>query len=376
MMPCRGCGHDNEPGARFCNQCGGRLDTSCPHCVAANPPGSRFCQACGAALSAPAAPPAYTPRHLAADVLGNAAAVEGERKQVTVLFADVANYTGLAEHEDPEDTHAIMDRCFAILLDEVHRFSGTVNQFTGDGVMALFGAPVAHEDHARLALNAALAIQRALRDYGRLLREQRGIDFRMRIGVNSGPVVVGRIGDDLRSDYTAVGDTTNLAARMLALAEPGTIACTENSYRLAQSYFAFSSLGQMQVKGRQQPVHAYRVEGLGRVRTRMEAGLGHGLTPFVGRGQEVAMLSEAFERAATGTGQMVLIRGEAGIGKSRLAHEFLRYLMDAPALTFRASCAPFSRTFPYYPFIEIVRDYCAIDDDDDESRIRDKARRK
>ena len=375
-MLCPACRHDNEPGARFCNQCGGRLELRCPDCGAGNPGGSRFCQSCGRALSATPSSPTYTPRHLVQDVLRHSAVVEGERKQVTVLFADVANYTGLAEDEDPEETHAIMNRCFAILLDEIHRFAGTVNQFTGDGVMALFGAPVAHEDHARLALNAALAIQRGLRDYGRLLREQRGIDFRMRIGINSGPVVVGKIGDDLRSDYTAVGDTTNLAARMLALAEPGMIAVTENSYRLAQSYFTFSSLGQVHVKGRHKPVHAYRVTGLGHVRTRMQAGISHGLTPFVGRQREVGLLTEAFERAAAGSGQVVMIRGEAGMGKSRLVHEFVKGLAGSPVLSFQTVCAPFSQAFPYYPFIDIVRDYCEIADDDDENRIREKARRK
>ncbi|MGH7277884.1 MAG: adenylate/guanylate cyclase domain-containing protein [Candidatus Rokuibacteriota bacterium] len=375
-MPCPVCHHDNEPAARFCNQCGGRLEVPCAACAAGNPIGSRFCQGCGRALAATPAAPAYTPRHLVEQVLRHGVAVEGERKQVTVLFADVVNSTGLAEDADPEETHAIMDRCFAILLDEIHRFAGTVNQFTGDGVMALFGAPVAHEDHARLALNAALAIQRGLEEYGRLLREERGIDFRMRIGINSGPVVVGRIGDDLRSDYTAVGDTTNLAARMVALAEPGTIAVTDSSYRLAQSYFTFASLGPVHVKGRQKAVHAYRLTGLGHVRTRMQAEMGAGLAPFVGREREAATLTEALDRAAAGSGQVVMIRGEAGIGKSRLAHEFVRGLAGHPVLSFQAACAPFSRAFPYYPFVQIVRDYCEIGEDDDEGRIREKARRK
>jgi class 3 adenylate cyclase len=376
-MLCPACRHHNEEGARFCTQCGGRLELACPHCAAGNPGGSRFCQACGRLLAAAAAAqPSYTPRHLAQHVLPRAGAVDGERKQVTVLFADVADYTSLAEVLDPEETHAIMDRCFGILLDEIHRFSGTVNQFTGDGVMALFGAPVAHEDHPRLALNAALAMQKALHAYARELRDERGIEFRMRIGVNTGPVVVGRIGDELRSDYTAVGDTTNVAARMLALAEPGTIAVSENTYRLAQSYFAFTPLGRVHVKGRQQPVGAWHLTGLGRVRTRMEVQASHGLTPFVGRTREAAALTEAFRRAAAGTGQVVLVHGEAGVGKSRLVHEFLRSLAGQPVLTFHAACMPFSRGFPYYPFVEITRQYCEIGDDDDEARIREKTRRK
>jgi class 3 adenylate cyclase len=379
-MRCHACGHDNEPGARFCNQCGAALAAACPGCGARTPPGSRFCQACGQSLAAqqsPAAPAdAYTPRHLADQVLRRLDAAEGERKQVTVLFADVASFTGLAEERDPEETHSIMDGCFAILLDEIHRFGGTVNQFTGDGVMALFGAPVAHEDHARLGVNAALGIQRALGDYERRLRQERGVDFRMRIGINSGPVVVGRIGDDLRRDYTAVGDTTNLAARMLHVAEPGTVVVTEHTYRLAQSYFVFSSLGQITVKGRQRPVHAYRVTGLGRVRTRMQAAASRGLTPFVGRAREAAMLADAFGEAAVGRGRVVTITGEAGIGKSRLVHEFVEQLTGTNTLVFQAACAPYTRAFPYYPFVKIVRDYCEIGDDDDESRIREKARHK
>jgi class 3 adenylate cyclase len=390
MIGCPACGHGNQDGARFCNQCGSRLEMRCSACDAGNPPGSRFCQACGAPLTparttgeAPGgakrpageagAPAGYTPRHLAERVLPRAA--EGERKQVTVLFADVVNYTALAEDSDPEETHAIMDRCFAILLDEVHRFSGTVNQFTGDGVMALFGAPIAQEDHARLALNAAFCIQRALHDYSAQLRE-RGIEFRMRLGLNTGPVVVGRIGDDLRSDYTAVGDTTNVAARMLSLAEPGTIVASENTYRLAQSYFTFESLGRVQVKGRQKPVEAYRVTGLGQVRTRMQAVLGRGFTPFTGRTREMAVLTDAFARARDGQGGIVLIRGDAGMGKSRLAQEFQRGLDNGRVLRFEATCTPFSQPFPYYPFVEITRAYCEIGDDDDEQRIREKTHRK
>jgi len=372
-MPCGACGHQNEPLARFCNQCGAPLG-ACSRCHAQNPPGSRFCQACGQRISA--RPAGYTPRHLADEVLRRAGGVEGERKQVTVLFADVAGFTAIAEGLDPEETHGIMDACFAILLDEIHRFGGTVNQFTGDGVMALFGAPVAHEDHARLAVSAALCIQRALGDFERRLRQERGLDFRMRIGLNSGPVIVGRIGDDLRSDYTAVGDTTNLAARVLTLAEPGGVVVTEHTYRLTHSYFTFASLGEVSVKGRQKPVEAYRVAGLGRVRTRIQAAASRGLTSFVGRERELAALTDAFAAAASGTGQVVTISGEAGIGKSRLVHEFLERLTGSGTLVCQAACAPYTRGFPYYPFIKIVRDYCEIGDDDDESRIREKARHK
>ncbi len=375
-MQCPRCQHENAREARFCNACGGRLERGCAACGTATPPGSRFCHQCGQSLTRPAGPRVYTPRHLADQVLRNRAALEGERKQASVLFADVAGFTAIAEPLDPEETHAIMDRCFELILDEVHRFGGTVNQFTGDGVMALFGAPIAHEDHARLAINAALGIQEAVRGYARELRDERGIDFRMRTGINSGLVVVGRIGDDLRTDYTAVGDTTNLAARMLHLAEPGRIVVSAQTYQLARSYFTFTHLGEVLVKGKREPVGAYEVSGLGRVRTRMEAALSRGLTPFVGRERELAALHEAFARTRAGKGQVVTISGDAGVGKSRVVHEFLRAIEGKGTLVLQGACAPFSRTFPYFPFIKIVRDYCEIGDDDDEARIREKVWRR
>lgn len=375
-MQCPNCLHSNAPAARFCNQCGERLEAACSGCGTANPPASRYCQQCGQALGQPSGPQSYTPRHLAEQVLRNRSAIEGERKQVTVLFADVAGFTGIAEGIDPEETHTIMDRCFNLLLDEIHRFGGTVNQFTGDGVMALFGAPLAHEDHARLAINAAVGIQAALGGYARALREERGIDFRMRIGINSGLVVVGRIGDDLRTDYTAIGDTTNLAARMLALAEPGKIVVSEQAYRLAQSYFSFTPLGEVVVKGRREPARAYELKGLGSVRTKMEAALARGLSPFVGRERELDLLMDAFARAQGGSGQVVTIAGEAGVGKSRLVYECLHRIEGQGALVFEGACAPYSRSFPYFPFVKIVRDYCEVGEEDNEARIREKARRK
>jgi class 3 adenylate cyclase len=210
---------------RFCGQCGTPLAPRCPRCGAEAPAGFRFCGQCGASLApagapAPSAPPpaqpaaSYTPRHLADKILGSRSALEGERRQVTVLFADVAGFTTLAEKLDPEEVHRIMDGCFERITAEVHRFEGTVNQYTGDGVMALFGAPIAHEDSPRRAVHAALGIQRAIREYAGQLAAERGLTLAMRVGLNTGLVVVGRIGDDLRMDYTAVGDTTNLAARM------------------------------------------------------------------------------------------------------------------------------------------------------------------
>src|SRR6266567_2575337 len=259
---------------RFCGQCGTALARQCPQCHAEAPPGFRFCGQCGANLQAapPQAAPAptprapvaapsiatYTPKHLADKILKSRAAVEGERRQVTVLFADVAGFTTLAERLDPEDVHRIINRCFELITAEVHRFEGTINQYTGDGVMALFGAPIAHEDAPRRAVHAALGIQRAIGAYGKELKAQGGPDLQMRIGINTGPALVGRIGDDLRMDYTAVGDTTNLAARLQQLARPGSVVISELTHRLVSGFFETLDLGEVPVKGRA-PARAFEV---------------------------------------------------------------------------------------------------------------------
>src|SRR5262249_338966 len=239
---CLSCQFDNPPAMKFCGQCGTQLAQLCPHCSAVNQPTFKFCGQCGTALAAPppstidtasdlpqiSRPPeaqrqGSTPPHLAEKILQSRSALEGERRQVTVLFADMTGFTPLAEKLDPEEVHQIIDRCFEFITTEVHRFEGTINQYTGDGVMALFGAPVAHEDSPRRAVHAALGIQRALRAYAEELQEQRGLALQIRMGLNTGLVVVGKIGDDLRMDYTAVGDTTNLAARMQQMARPGSV---------------------------------------------------------------------------------------------------------------------------------------------------------
>src|SRR5262249_53844568 len=242
-MECPQCRHANPSGTKFCGECGTRLQSLCPACQTPNPPTNKFCSECGqrlagaapappatAGVTPPAAAPArfaspetYTPKHLAEKILTSQGALEGERQIVTVMFSDVSGLTAMSEKLDPEDVHGIMDRAFEVILDAVHRYEGTVNQFLGDGVMALFGAPIAHEDHAQRALSAALAIQNNLKPLAEDVKRAHGIDFRMRMGLNTGPVVVGAIGRDLRMDYTAVGDTTNLAARLLAIAQPGQI---------------------------------------------------------------------------------------------------------------------------------------------------------
>src|SRR6266702_4941336 len=244
-MECPRCHAANADGARFCGECGASLtrDATCSGCGHLNPPGQKFCNGCGQGLgaSAPAAtrdPSAYTPKHLAEKILTSRAALEGERKHVTVLFADVKGSMELAEQVDPEEWHKILDRFFAILAEGVHRFEGTVNQYTGDGIMALFGAPVAHEDHARRACYAALHLADELRRYATELRLRQALSFSVRMGLNSGEVVVGKIGDDLRMDYTALGHTVGLAQRMEQLAEPGRPLLTEDTAKLVTGFFA------------------------------------------------------------------------------------------------------------------------------------------
>ena len=216
-MKCSKCQTENRESRLFCGACGAQLSVRCPKCGFENLPGEKFCGKCGLDLREQeeippidySRPQSYTPRFLAERILTTRSSIEGERKLVTVLFADVANYTSLSEKLDPEEVHQIMDGCFRILMDEIHRYEGTINQFTGDGVMALFGAPLAHEDHAQRACHAGLSIQKTIRGYGERVQQEYGVEFQMRIGLNSGPVIVGAIGDDLRMDYTAVGDTTD-----------------------------------------------------------------------------------------------------------------------------------------------------------------------
>jgi class 3 adenylate cyclase len=303
-----------SPFARRCASCGATLR-----------PSAKFCDAC-AAPTAPAPERdarAYTPQHLAEKILGSRSALEGERKQVTVLFADVKGSMDLAEQLDPEVFHHVMERFAALLAEGVHRFEGTVTQFTGDGIMALFGAPIAHEDHAQRACWAALHLRDALRRYADELRLDRGLSFAVRIGLNSGEVVVGKIGDDLRMDYTAQGHTVGLAQRMEQLAEPGTVMLTEHTQRLAAGYFALRDLGAARVKGVAEPLHVFELTGPGALPTRLDVSRARGFSRFVGRTAEMAALEAALERAIAGQGQVVGIVAEAGIGKSRLCHEFL-----------------------------------------------------
>ncbi len=365
-MKCPSCQFENPKGIIFCGKCASKLEFICPKCNFSNPPDFIFCGKCaydlGELTEAPEIdfnqPQSYTPKYLADKILNTRNAIEGERKLVTVLFADVANYTAMAEKLDPEEVHQIMDGCFKILMNEIHKYEGTINQFTGDGVMALFGAPVALEDHAQGACYAGLAIQNAIRAYGERINSDYGVDFKMRIGLNSGPVIVGAIGDDLRMDYTAIGDTTNLSARMESIAKAGTILVSANTYKIAKDFFEFRSLGKVQAKGKKDLQEAFELIKTGEAETRIKASIAKGLTKFVGRKNSTATLNEAYEKVCSGFGQVVGIVGEAGVGKSRLLFEFVQSLKGNDFTYLEGRCIHYGETLPYYPFIEILKKIC------------------
>ena len=374
-MKCFRCNAENPAGTRFCGQCAAPLAAVCPSCGASNPPGNKFCGQCATPLDTStqprfAAPESYTPKHLAEKILTSKAALEGERKQVTVLFVDVSGFTSLSERLDPEEVHRLMRRAFDFMLAEVHRYEGTVNQFLGDGIMALFGAPIAHEDHARRAVHAALGIARALDDFQRELAP-RGITFRARQGLNTGLVVVGSIGGDLRMDYTAVGDTTNVAARLQQAAEPGRVTISDATHRLVQGYFDTRSIGEMHLKNRDEPVVAWQVLAAHEARTRLELETTRGLTPFVGRERELHLLLDAFASARAGNGQVAFVVGEPGIGKSRLLLELRHRVGDG--VTWREGhCLSFGHAMVFHPLVDLIRRRFGIEESDDESAIASK----
>jgi class 3 adenylate cyclase len=384
-VSCPTCGHTNPAGNRFCGSCGAALAASCAACGHSNPPDHRFCGACGAALAlgksaspvtAPPAPErsprAYTPRHLADKILASRAALEGERKQVTVLFADVKGSMELAESVDPEQWHAILDRFFAILADGVHRFEGTVNQYTGDGIMALFGAPLAHEDHAQRACYAALHLRDALRAYADELRRTRGLSLSTRIGLNSGEVVVGKIGDDLRMDYTAQGHTVGLAQRMEQLSAADSTYLTAHTARLVEGYFQLRDLGDFELKGVNTPLRVHELQGVGALRTRFDRSRQRGLTRFVGRSAEIATLNAALERAVAGQGSVVGIAADAGTGKSRLCFEFVERCRARGMTTLTVSALAHTRAVPYVTVLDCFRRWFGIEDRDTPRMARDK----
>jgi class 3 adenylate cyclase/tetratricopeptide (TPR) repeat protein len=318
------------------------------------------------------APHAYTPPHLAEKILTSKAALAGERKQVTVLFADLKGSLELLADRDPEEARQLLDPVLERMMAAVHRYEGTVNQVMGDGIMALFGAPIAHEDHAVRACYAALAMQEAIRRYSDVVRRAHGVEVQIRVGLNSGEVVVRAIGNDLHMDYSAIGQTTHLAARMEQLAPPGSIRLTAETLRLAEGWVQITPLGPVPVKGLSEAVEVCELVGAGPARTRLQAFAARGLTPFVGRQAELAVLHQAMERAGAGHGQVVAVIGEPAIGKTRLFHEFTHAPRTQGWRLLESNATSYGKATPYLPVIDLLRAYFQIEDRDDARRIREK----
>ena len=370
MSHCSICAHENLLGARFCTECGARLDLNCRGCGAAVMPDQKFCSSCGAALSQPLlggaelsrAPVTYTPPHLAQRILANRHALHGEKKQVTVLFCDIVGSTEIAGALGPEAMHELLSTFLKVALAEVHRFEGTVNQFLGDGFMAIFGAPLAFEDHASRAARSALAIQHAVTSHGSSATTAGWDRLQLRMGLNSGQVVVGAIGDDLRMDYTASGDTTNLAARLEALAAPGEIICGEATVRAAKGVLVTEPRAPTLVKGIAAPVTYSRLCAV----NDSALSSGRSRSRFVGRETEIGVLRQALDRARGGEGSVIEIEGDAGVGKSRLMAEYNAGL-DGAARVVRGHCVAYGRQAPNVPIIELVRGLCGIEREDAEA---------
>jgi class 3 adenylate cyclase/tetratricopeptide (TPR) repeat protein len=318
------------------------------------------------------APLTYMPPYLAEKILTSRSALEGERKQVTVLFADLKGSTELIEGLDPEEARKLLDPALHVMMGAVHRYEGTVNQVLGDGIMALFGAPVAHEDHAVRACYASLAMQAAMQRYAEEVRRSHGLEMQARVGLNSGAVVVRSIGNDLHMDYSAVGQTTHLAARMEQLATPGSIRLTAATLRLAEGLVQVNALGQFPVKGLTEPVEVFELVGVSAIRQRLQASAARGLTRFVGRQQELATLQQALAQAGAGHGQIVALVGEAGVGKSRLVYEFLRSHHAQGWLVLESASVSYGKATPYFPIIDLLKRYAHVEEHDDSRTVRAK----
>jgi class 3 adenylate cyclase len=364
-MKCPKCKVDNREEVNFCEECGAKLELECPNCSAKIPAGKKFCGKCGHKLSLPSEVPPkdlsfdekltkiqrYLPKGLTEKILSQRDRIEGERKQVTVMFADMEGFTQLAERLGPEEAYTIMDQVYEILIHKVHYYEGTVNEFTGDGIMALFGAPIALEDAPQRAIRSAYAIHREMTRFSDKMKEEKQDipRLKMRIGIHTGPVVVGTLGNDLRVEFKAVGDTVNLASRIESLTEPGSTYVTEDTFKLTEGLFRFEALGEYAIKGKEGTVKAYRVIAPSTIRTRFDVSAERGLTPFVGRERELELLLDGFERSKTGRGQAISIMAEAGVGKSRLLYEFRKAVSNEDVTFQEAKCLSYSRGVAYHP---------------------------
>jgi len=378
-MQCPRCQHQNPLQAKFCLECGARFAVACAQCGTQLTGGAKFCLECGKPTDSHeteparfASPKAYTPKHLAEKILTSKSALEGERKQVTVLFADLKGSMELMADRDPEEARKLLDPVLERMMEAVHHYEGTVNQVMGDGIMALFGAPIGHEDHAVRACYSALRMQRRVNVYADELQRAGGTPVHIRVGLNSGEVVVRAIGSDLHMDYTAIGQTTHLAARMEQMAKPGSALITGDTLKLAEGYVQVKPLGAVPVKGLETPTPVYELTGIVPARSRLQASAARGLTRFVGRDSEMQQLAQALERAAVGHGQTVAVLGEAGVGKSRLVWEFTRSHRTQGWLVLESGSVSYGKATPYLPVIELLKAYCRIQERDDPRAIRER----
>ncbi len=390
-MKCPKCQIDNPEGANFCVECGGKLERICPNCGIGNALSYKFCNKCGHKLSPPSeAPPQdlsfdekltkiqrYLPKGLTEKILSQKDRIEGERKQVTVMFCDMEGFTSLVERLGIEDAYGIMDQIYELLIHQVHDYEGTVNEMTGDGIMALFGAPIALEDAPQRAVRSAMAIHREMSRFSdRMTQEREGmLPLKMRVGIHTGPVVVGTLGNDLRVEFKAVGDTVNLASRVEGLAVPGATYVTEETFKLTEGLFRFEALGQKQVKGKEEPVNVYRAIAASTMRTRFDVSAERGLTPFAGRERELELLLDGLERSKAGRGQAFSITAEAGVGKSRLLYEFRKAVASEDVTFLEGRCLSYSRAVAYHPLIDILKANFDIHEGDGDFEIKEKAER-
>ncbi|MFX0202132.1 MAG: adenylate/guanylate cyclase domain-containing protein [Candidatus Hodarchaeota archaeon] len=390
-MKCPKCQHENPEDSKFCLECGKKLELRCPHCDKTLPIGAKFCNECGHSLALPSEPPPkelsfdekiakiqrYLPKGVTEKILSQRDRIEGERKQVTVMFCDMEGFTALSEKLGPEEAYSIMDQVYEILIHKVHDYEGTVNEMTGDGIMALFGAPIALEDAPQRAIRSAYAIHREMTKFSDQLRAERGLPpVKMRIGIHTGPVVVGTLGNDLRVEFKAVGDTVNLASRVEGLAQPGSTYVTQDTFKLTEGLFRFEALGEKEIKGKEEPVRVYRVIAPSTRRTRFDVSADRGLTPFVGRERELEILLDGLEWAKEGRGQAVSLVAEAGVGKSRLLYEFRKAIANEDVTFLEGKCLSYSRSVAYYPITDILKANFDIREGDGDSEIRKKIRKR
>ncbi len=379
-MQCPRCRAENREDRRFCGECGFSFALKCPSCSFINESSEKFCGGCGVPIAGSAAgpegrfgpPETYTPKHLAERILTSRSALEGERKQVTVLFADLKGSLELLGDRDPEEARKLLDPVLERMMEAVHRYEGTVNQVMGDGIMALFGAPLAHEDHAVRACYAALRMQESVAQYAEGVFRSHGVSVQIRVGLNSGEVVVRTIGSDLHMDYTAVGQTTHLAARMEQMATPGTILLAPATLQLAEGYVQVAARGPVAVKGLPESVEIYTLTGASAQRSRLHAAAARGLTRFVGRDVEMEQMRRSLGLAQEGHGQLVAVVGDPGVGKSRLVFEFTHSHRIQKWLHLEAGSVSYGKATTYLPVIDLLKAYFKVDDRETQREIREK----